>query len=137
MIIAQALPDPNHFASVGWVCVILVAVITGLNQGIGFFRSLKDNPPPAEVARESAATFATKTEFNQHVEWNRREHENLFAKVGGVERGVAERLGSRLTEIEHKADASREKLHDRINEILASVSEVRGILSKLPCDKCE
>lgn len=82
------LPDPNHFASIGWVCVSLVCIILGLRAGIGLVRDMKDQPHPSVVQRESAEKFLPKTEFEKHVEVNRLEHENLFSKLGGVERGL-------------------------------------------------
>ena len=33
ILAAETLPDPSHFSSIGWVTVILVSIIAGLNQG--------------------------------------------------------------------------------------------------------
>jgi hypothetical protein len=60
-------------------------------------------------------TPATKKEFDEHVAWNRREHENLFSKIGGVERGVTARIEARLNDMQSDANEAREKIHHRIN----------------------
>jgi hypothetical protein len=76
-------------------------------------------------------TPATKKEFDEHVAWNRREHENLFSKIGGVERGVTARIESRLDGMQRDAHEGREKLHDRINEVLAEVSKLSGTVEEM------
>lgn len=129
-IVPGSLPDPNHFASIGWVLVIIVALITGLRQGISFVRELKDKPSPADVQRDAAALFCTKAEFAAHLEWNRREHESLFSKIGGVERGLGVRIDTRFSEMDKKAEDRHEKLHNRINGLLEVVSELRGKLEE-------
>jgi LEA14-like dessication related protein len=73
---------------------------------------------------------ASKKEFDAHVEWNRREHENLFSKIGGVERGVTLRIETRLDRMEKESHAAREKLHDRINEVLSAVANLEGRLER-------
>lgn len=80
---------------------------------------------------------ASKDEFDKHVAKNEREHENLFSKIGGVERGGLARMDAISKEwrgfVDGKFDdmavadnSGREKLHERINEILKEVGELRG-----------
>ncbi len=104
------LPDPNLASSIGWVCVILVTIIVGLRQGMGFVRDMKDKPSPGDVSRESAERFNTKHEFHQHVAANNRDHENLFSKIGGVERGLK-------TAIEQQIDTVRKDLIGCVRDI--------------------
>lgn len=121
MLLANTLPDPNHFASIGWVLVILAAIIVGLRQGIGFFRDLKQKPEPYEVQREAAAAYVTKPVFESHIAVNHREHENLFSKIGGMERGIR---GELKTDFEKLSEA----LSDLSREVggLKDVGEVRS-----------
>lgn len=88
MFAAETLPDPYHFSSIGWVCVVLVCIIIGVRQVVGLTRELKDKPSPGDVRHESAANYVAKTEFQTHVNQNTRDHENIFSKIGGVERGA-------------------------------------------------
>ena len=91
MIFAQAattLPDPHSFSSIGWVLVILVSIITGLRQGIGFVKEIKDKPAASEVRAEVLDRFVPKEQFCAHVERNDITHEQIFTKIGGVERGA-------------------------------------------------
>jgi hypothetical protein len=40
-----------------------------------------------------------------------------------------------LRENNAAAEARADKIHNRINEVLGAVSELKGVVSKLPCDK--
>ncbi len=71
-------------------------------------------------------------------------HAQLFAKIGGAERGVENRMGERMARIETNTDKIWEKMesdkteilktgedratktHDRINAVLEAVAELRG-----------
>lgn len=89
--------------------------------------------------REVSFSFepASKKEFDKHVEENRREHENLFSKIGGVERGQLARMDalskewrsfvdSKFDDLVGASEDGREKLHSRINELLGEFRELRG-----------
>ena len=86
----------------------------------------------AQAAADEAAAeiqhYVPKTDFDKFVDENRREHENLFSKIGGVERGARIHLDEALARMQSASEHSREKLHERINEVLTAVSELRGEL---------
>ena len=86
-------------------------------------------PQPLEVS--AVAEYVPASAFAAHVAENKREHENLFAKIGGVERGMAQRLDGKLDTMQRNAEEGREKLHDRINDVLAAVSELRGTVNEM------
>jgi len=43
------LPDPSAYASIGWLIVSLGALALVLNQGFGFVRSLRGEPPAEQL----------------------------------------------------------------------------------------
>ena len=121
MIMADSITPPVSIAA--WLACLAFVVML-INGGMKMVRSFKDTPAPSEVQREAAAMFAQKEELNKHIEWNRREHENLFSKIGGVERGVEGR-------VEQKLDASRAErredmhsLHHEVNEVSKKVASL-------------
>lgn len=63
---------------------------------------------------------ASKKEFEAHMAENKREHENIFHKMGGIERGAQAKLELVIKE----GNDSREKLHSRINELLPKMGEL-------------
>ena len=132
MMLAQTAPDPHSFSQF-W---IIIAFIAAVGANLVTIVVLVSN---RKQKREVSFGFepASKTEFEKHADWNRREHENLFAKIGGVERGANQRcdmhtrefreiLDVKLTELMNANNVGREKLHDRINEVLEAVAELRG-----------
>ena len=110
--------------------VLIVAGVLGMAYFIKeiFFKGDKA-PQPFEV--KEAKSFVHKQEFDLFAETNRREHENLFSKIGGVERGARVHLDGKLDAMQRSSEEGRDKLHDRINEVLAAVSELRGTVNEL------
>ena len=89
-------------------------------------------PQPLKV--EPAAEYVPASAFAAHGAENRREHENLFAKIGGVDRGLSQRRDLKLDSMQRAAEEGREKLHGRINDVLAAVSELRGTVNEMKKD---
>lgn len=108
------------------------AFLIGLiNGGMKLVDRAKDRPHPGDVRAEAVDRFATKTEVKDLREGNEAQHRDIFAKMGGIERGVTARIEARLSEMQRDSNEGRDKLHDRINEVLAVVSELRGTVNEL------
>ena len=103
MILAETFSPPVEIAAWLACAAFVVTMVNGVTKLI---RNFKDKPAPGDVQREAAERFAEKEELRHHIEWNRREHENLFSKIGGVERGAAANTEKKFEErrIEHNAD---------------------------------
>jgi hypothetical protein len=108
----------------------LFFVVAGANAILKLTDRFKDKPPASEVRLESADKFTSKGEFKDHVVLDLQEHSNLWSKIGGLERG----LQKDIKDMELRLNASDEQrssaLHDRVNEILAAVSELSGRINK-------
>ena len=63
--------------------------------------------------------------FDRHVEENKGEHDRIFAKLGGVERGVEGRLNAKLDAMAAESKCDREKMHFRINPIEGEICALR------------
>ena len=126
---AEATPEPNGFLQFWIIVGFLASVIGSVVSVVVMLANRKQK-------REVSFSFepASKVEFERHVEWNRREHESLHSKIGGVERGsnaMVEKIRQEISEMERRllgqGEMRAEKLHLRINDVLSSVSEVKGI----------
>lgn len=104
----------------------LTFVVMLVNGVMKLVDRVKGKPAAGDVAREAADKFTTKTEFRDHAEWNLNEHQNLFSKIGGVERGMNDRLDKKFTDLQESAHEGREKLHKRINRISIGVARLCG-----------
>lgn len=117
MNLLATMPDPNSYSSIGWLLVAVVALITGVNQVLKLVDRVKDKPAPSDLARDIATRFTTKEEFHTHVSLNTREHENLFKKVGGVERGAGEKLAEELQLLRQERRGDMENIQKEVNQI--------------------
>ena len=106
----------------------LAIFVTCLSATAFYVKGIFSNKQKREVSFTEAP--ASKKEFDQHVEWNRREHESLHAKIGGVERGVTQRIEARLDRMEAASNEAREKIQERINTVLSAVSNLEGRLDR-------
>ena len=70
----------------------------------------EEHPQPLEV--KDAVEFLPRQHFEEHAEQNRREHEHLFAKLSGLDRGLR-------AEMKQDTDG----LHEKINSVGREVSE--------------
>lgn len=70
-------------------------------------------------------TPVDKKDFEQHQRENKEEHDKIFAKLGGVERGVESRLNAKLDAMAAESKADRDKLHFRINPIEGEICALR------------
>ncbi len=89
--------------------------------------------------REITFSFepASKEEFTAHVERNQKEHDQIFARIGGAERGLGQKVEAMDTDwhqfIEQKFatmiatdHASRTEIHKRINALEKDTAGTRA-----------
>ena len=118
MMFAQALPDPNHFASIGWVCVILAAIAVGANQINDFF----DRRTGAKSKRQISFEFEplSKREHQEHVAHNDLEHRAILAAIErekeSNQKHGSERSKTLFAEIHKVRDETISQINARCNE---------------------
>lgn len=81
--------------------------------------------------REITFSFdpASKEDFDRHVVENKREHEQLFSRINAVDRAIT----ARQIELDAKNEQRVTALHNRVNEVLEAVSELRGEVRNIYC----
>jgi hypothetical protein len=109
----------------------------GINQVIAIVRNFKDKPSAGEVRGESAEKFVTRSDFKEHVAATTKQHENLFSKLGGVERGAkaaldAERVrvDARFNELLRATNEHREHVQHQLNQLLTATARIEGKLGQ-------
>ena len=84
-----------------------VALYNALSTAV---RGMKDRPAPADVRAEAVDRFqpkgdyATKEALAEHVAETKRQHENIFSKMGGMERGLRAEMDEKFNRITTKVD---------------------------------
>lgn len=89
-------------------------------------------PQPFDV--HIVESLVTKQEFKDHVDFNNVTHSELFGKITAVERNGRQHLDQKLDAMSRSAEAGREKLHDRVNEVLTAVSVLQGKVEEMSRD---
>lgn len=114
---------PDAAALSTWLQVLFY-VVGGVAACVVLWRHLQPRPPQqlAEPVVVEAAPAWAKAADLQRLSETVDELRHEFRR--GLDQSHRDR--------EHGA----EKLHERINQILASLSEIRGELKRLPCSNC-
>jgi len=147
MMFAQ-LPDPASYQAVGWLVVIVAGIATGVNQVLKLVDRVKGKgnliaPQPLEV-REAKELVREQDCVGRHREITQQLRQVQSQRAQDLKegaesrRGLYERLESfrrDMTEMERRLSAENETrakdLHNRINDILGAVAEVRGELKNV------
>jgi hypothetical protein len=114
---------PDAAALSTWLQVLFY-VVGGVAACVVLWRHLQPRAPQQiaqPVVVESAPRYAQAVEL-----------ERLSEDV----QQLRDDVGRRLDQLTRDREAGAEKLHTRINEVLASLSEIRGELRRLPCSNC-
>lgn len=115
--LANTLPDPSSFGSIGWVLVAIVAILTGLNQTMRFIGHFRERPIPAD-------TYVTKVQCEALHSGIDREIQRNECQVGAIRAEIKD-LGIRIdTKDEERSIA----IHNRINGIEALANQILGQL---------
>jgi hypothetical protein len=112
MLLAQATSTAPLIGA--WVigAVAVLQLVTLAMQVLRWNQAAKREVYPQPLEVKGATEYLARKVFEGHAEQNQREHENLFTKLGGVERGIR---------AEVKSDGAA--LHDKINDVGREVSE--------------
>lgn len=122
--ISNSLPEPGHFASIGWVCVIVVAIIAGVRQVLGLWHDIKERPTGAEALQEARTVFASKEDLKR-LEGEFRRHQELEAREAALRRkGIYDRLDRSREEVLQRMDDTRKELEDKLKDVHSRVDTI-------------
>lgn len=132
LLLAQALPAPDHYSSLGWLIVGLASLTVIVKTGLDLWKEhFREEPRPS-------GTYVTITDFKERIEElsselatdraeNKREHENLFSKLGGQERGI----NANLRELDRKVAALDERSLTANSTLTVQSAKIDRILERL------
>lgn len=109
------------------ICVIafgggsLLVAIVALNKK----QEVKvEQPVSITITEELHKVFANREAFNEHVADNKREVENIFSKIGGVERGLAAKIHNEMSAINEDRRRTLELLNRRNERIMFALGKI-------------
>src|SRR5436305_1836725 len=118
-LLATANPDALQIGL--WV-VAATAVLQALASGLSVAKFILNRAERRQVT--ISPDVVARPDFDAHVSENRREHENLFSKLGGVERGFNSHLNSELKTLREERREDSHALHHEVNEVAKKVSSL-------------
>ena len=113
MILADTLPDPNSYAAIGWVLVILAAITYGLNQGwelVNRFRGAAPEPPNGEL-KQSIKQLNARMKVLE--DWRTQ----LTTKLESDKQEILDKGEDRARRIYDHMEAVRKELDEKIGDV--------------------
>lgn len=123
---ATSLPDPNNFASIGWLLVGLAAIAFGANQVVSLWGKIA-KPSGADAMHAAAARFqpagnyVTREEFQ--TKFNELTHElhGIRTDMREMERNLGDGSEERIKDVHNRLDL----MPDRIIAQLTNLGVLR------------
>jgi biopolymer transport protein ExbB/TolQ len=141
--LAAATPDATHFMqfvlSVGLVLSVVVNVVALFKLGKTQKREVSFSFEPASKKEFDEHVQANRREFDEHVKANERMFEEIgkdashrrqfiYDKIDKTEGKVMAALG----ELRRENMTETKAMHERVNQVLKEISEVRGEMKRMP-----
>lgn len=132
---ADTLPDPNNFASIGWLCVITVSIITGARQVMKFVRDLKDKPSPGEVLERAREEFQPKGDYAtaENLAEIKREMTSALEKISEENQDIMKNGDDREARLQTQLRALSQEIAAQPSKIIADLVNAKNFFaSKTP-----
>lgn len=122
MLAQTSLPDPNNFSSIGWVIVILFALVGGANQILALVSRVSGKARPTEIADQPvdiriASEFVRKPDCDVHrgqlerrLEEQDRDRQDLRKMISADREKAEQTARIRTAGIYSKIDEVRKEL---------------------------
>ncbi len=128
MIFAEALPDPNSYAAIGWFVVIIAAIAFGLNQGlelVGRARGKAQQPPNGELSQNLKQL---NHRVRQIEDWrdgllNKLDDDKEEIKASGEAR--CQRIEAHVEDVRRELDAKLSAMPSEIITLLRNTGALR------------
>lgn len=138
---ADALPDPSSASSIGWLLLCAAAAIASINQVDAFVKRRSGQPDttigPSPLVVKSEDQWVSKESFEKHTADFHRTTENIFSKIGGVERGFRTELDEKISEVREKVEgmaidlsAVKREAEIHTQQLNILTSDIKQLLSR-------
>lgn len=124
------LANPSATEFMVWLScgALLVAIIAFVAMAFNQLGKAKDRiagkqegtvPQPLEI--RGVTEFAKKSELERHSEWDLKEHEKLWSKVGGVERGAGDKISGEIKSLRDERHDDAVEMQKRLSAFEKSI----------------
>jgi hypothetical protein len=125
-LLGQALPDPTHFASLGWTLASLAALVIIVRNAIGLWRDVS-RPSGSDAMAQASAQYQLRGDYVTRQEVDQKLAE-LSAEIEGVGNAVFDcerRMGESSEERIKGVHARLDLMPDRIIAQLSNLGVLR------------
>jgi len=119
MMLAQTTTTGEALQIGLWV-IAATAVLQALGAAMGIAKFFINRAEKRQVM--ISPEVVGRPDFDAHVSENRHQHENLFSKLGGMERGINGYLNSELKTLREERREDTRALHQEVNDVAKKVS---------------
>jgi hypothetical protein len=122
-------PDLAQSQSIGWLCLALFSLIGGVNQTLRLTDRLRPKEPEPPLFKQFADRADTDQRFERltkRIEFINTENDRRFSHIEVKIEASRVENRNRFDEQNRAAEERSQKIHDRINQVLEAVSNVRG-----------
>ena len=116
--------NSSEALQIGLWIIGATAVLQGLAAAFSIARALINRAERREISLSAEAVAGP--DFDIHVSENKHEHENLFSKLGGLERGITAHLNDELRALRDERREDISTLHSELNEVARKVSSLEA-----------
>jgi hypothetical protein len=102
-----------------WV-IASTAVLQALGSAVSLAKFFANRSERRQVS--ISPDILGRPDFDTHVAENKQEHQHLFAKIGGAERGITAHLNAEIKSLRDERREDIHSLHREMNEIARKVS---------------
>jgi len=88
-------------------------------------------PVSVTISEELHKVFAAKEAFENHVAENKDDHDKLFSKIGGVERGGRDEVERKITLLSTQLNSTNATMHETKGEMKQLTSQLVLIQQEL------
>lgn len=117
MILAETLPDPNHYASIGWLLVSIAAIAYGANHIWELVNRMRGEPPHPPNSLLEADHRALKHRVKNLEEWRD---------------GLAQKLDRDKREILDAGDRREIKITTELDELRRAQAQTNRTVAAIP-----
>jgi cob(I)alamin adenosyltransferase len=119
---AQSNPDALQIGL--WV-LAATAVLQAVGAALAIARFVANRAERRQVT--ISADAVGRPDFDAHLAANKQEHESLFARIGGVERGAAARLDAVLEHLRTERAQDLRAIHAETNQIGKELGALKAV----------
>lgn len=116
--------NPIEALQIGLWIIGATAVLQAVAAAFSIIRAVVNRAERREMTLNAEAV--PRPDFDVQIAENKHEHENIHARLGGVERGITSHLNGEIRALREERREDISALHGELNEVARKVSSLEA-----------